>query len=145
MPSPPPRLASSHPGLAIPKGPTRRELKGKRDYRERQIITRNRAKCERRDGDCRIGYWKVGVELFGECYGKSEWNHFDKRSLTMGEEPEERHSTERTGMACSTHHRMLDEHEIKHEALTEKGLDGPMKFWNDIGELVEHEMPKRRW
>jgi hypothetical protein len=146
MSSHPPRLASSYPGLAIPKGPTRAELKGKVDYRERQIIQRNRARCERRDGDCRIGYWgDLAIELFGECYGKSEWNHFDKRSLTRGEDPEDRHSTQRTGMACATHHRMLDEHEIKFEALTEDGLDGVMKFWNDLGELVEHEMPKRRW
>jgi hypothetical protein len=145
MPSVPPRLASGCKELAFPKGQTRAEKKGSEDYRERSIITRNRAKCERRDGECRIGYWKVGVELFGECFGKSEWNHFDKRSLTMNEPPEERHSTEVTGMLCATHHRMVDEHQIKRKGLTEKGLDGPMRFWNDIGELVEHEMPKPRW
>jgi hypothetical protein len=147
MPSPPPRLASSFEGLAIPKGPTRAELKGKLDYREKQIIQRNRAKCERRDGFCRIGHWgDLAIELFGECYGKSEWNHFDKRSLTRNEDPEDRHSTTCTGMLCASHHRMVDAHDIKFEYLTEEGADGPMAFWaDDARRLVEEEMPKRRW
>jgi hypothetical protein len=146
MPVAPPRLASGCSDLKFPKGQTRAEKKGSLDYRERSIITRNRARCERRDGECRIGYWKVGEELFGECYGASEWNHFDKRSLTMGEDPEERHATSKTGMLCASHHRMVDAHEIKHEALTEDGLDGPMAFWvDDSRRLVEHEMPKPRW
>lgn len=146
MPAAPPRLASGCKELAFPKGQTRAERKGKLDYRERQIIDRNRAKCVRRDGKlgCRIGYWQK-TEVFGDCYGGSEWNHFDKRSLTMNEPPEERHSTAITGMLCATHHRLVDAHEIKHEALTEDGLDGPMKFRNDIGELVEHDMPKPRY
>lgn len=148
MPSQPPRLASSCPDLAIPKGPTRRELKGKLDYRERQIIQRNRAHCVRRDGDtgCRIGYWgELAVALFGECMGTPEWNHFRRRSKSRGEPPEERHSTEVTGMLCGRHHDMVDLHQIEFEYLTEKRADGPMKFWNEIGELVEHDMPKPHW
>jgi hypothetical protein len=146
MPSSPPRLASGHPDLAFPKGQTRAEKKGKLDYRERQIIDRNRAKCVRRDGalGCRIGYWQK-TEIFGDCYGGSEWNHFDKRSLTMNEPPEERHSSRITGMLCGTHHTLVDDHEIKFEYLTDAGADDVMKFWNDKGELVEHRMPKQHW
>jgi hypothetical protein len=146
MPSSPPRLASGWSGLKYPKGPTRAELKGSLTYRERQIIDRNRAHCERRDGFCRIGHWKdSAIALFGECYGPSEWNHFRRRSKSRGEAPEVRHSTEITGMLCERHHDMVDEHEIDFDYLTNKRADGPMKFRNDIGELVEHEMPKPHW
>lgn len=141
-----PRLASSCPDLAIPKGLTRAELKGKLTYRERQIIQRNRAKCDRRDGFCRIGYWgEIAIALFGECYGGSEWHHFVKRSMTRNMPPEDRHSTEVSGKVCATHHRMLEAHEIDYDFLTEDRADGPMKFSNEIGELVEHEMPKPQW
>lgn len=145
MPSSPPRLASGCADLAFPKGKTRAEVKGSLDYRERQVITRNRARCERRDGPCRIGYWSAGVQVFGECYGSSEWNHFDKRSLTMNEDPEDRHATSRTGMLCNSHHRMVDAHEIKVESLTQDGADGRMAFWTEQGRLEEHEMPKPQW
>jgi hypothetical protein len=142
----PPNLASSCPELAHPKGPTRRELKGQLDYRERQIIDRNRAKCVRRDGTlgCRIGYWQK-TETFGDCYGASEWNHFDKRSLTMNEPAEERHSSRITGMLCGTHHTLVDNHEIKFEYQTEDGADGLMTFWNEHGKLEEHKMPRPNW
>jgi hypothetical protein len=146
MPSTPPRLASGCPDLKFAKGPTRAELKGSFDYRERQIIKANRAYCERRDGDCRIGYWgEIAIALFGECMSTSEWNHFRRRSKSRGEPPEERHSTEVTGMLCGRHHDMVDEHEIDFVYLTSKRADGLMKFWNAMGELVEHEMPKPRW
>lgn len=142
----PPNLASSCPDLAHPKGPTRAERKGSIGYRERQIIQRNRAHCERRDGDCRIGYWGgSAVALFGECFGTPEWNHFRRRSKSKGEPPEVRHSVEITGMLCGRHHDMVDEHEIDFDYLTETRADGPMKFRNEIGELVEHEMPKPQW
>ena len=143
MPSSPPRLASGCPDLAFPKGQTRAERKGSLGYRERQIIERNRAHCERRDGDCRIGYWgDTAIALFGECFGTPEWNHFRRRSKSRGEPPEVRHSVEITGMLCGRHHDMVDEHEIDFDYLTEKRADGPMKFRNEIGELVEHDMPK---
>ena len=143
MPSSPPRLASSFDGFKFKKGPTRAERKGSLGYRERQIIQRNRAHCERRDGDCRIGYWgDTAVALFGECFGTPEWNHFRRRSKSRGEPPEERHSTEVTGMLCGRHHDMVDEHEIDFDYLTEKRADGLMAFWNDIGRLEEHKMPK---
>jgi hypothetical protein len=146
MPSTPPRLASGFDGLKFPKGPTRAELKGSSNYRERQIIKANRAHCERRDGDCRIGYWgEIAIALFGECMSTPEWNHFRRRSKSRGEPPEERHSTEVTGMLCGRHHDMVDEHDINFVYLTTKRADGPMKFWNEMGELVEHEMPKPRW
>lgn len=144
----PPNLASSCPDLAIPKGPTRKELKGQEDYREKQIMKRNRAHCVRRDGFCRIGHWgDLAVELFGECYGKSEWNHFHKRSLTRGMPPEERHSTRITGMLCVTHHRMVDDDDILFEYQTADGADQPMTFWpkGSLKQLVEEEMPKPRY
>jgi hypothetical protein len=145
MPSTPPRLASGCPDLKFAKGPTRAELKGSSNYRERQIIKVNRAHCERRDGDCRIGYWgDIAIALFGECMSAPEWNHFRRRSKSRGEPPEQRHSTEVTGMLCGRHHDMVDEHEIDFVYLTSQRADGQMKFWNAIGELVEHEMPKPR-
>lgn len=142
-----PRLASSCPDLAIPKGPTRAELKGTEDYREQQIIKRNRAACVRRDGFCRIGHWgESAIKLFGECYGTSQWNHFDKRSLTRNEPPEDRHATWRTGMLCGTHHDLIDTHKILFRYLTPKGADGLMAFWKQgERELEEEEMPKPRW
>jgi hypothetical protein len=149
MPAEPARLASGCSELKHPKGQTRADKKGKLDYRERQIIDRNRAKCVRRDGDtgCRIGHWGDSAEaLFGECYGKSEWNHFDKRSLTMNEPPEDRHSSAITGMLCGTHHDLVDDHKIKFEYLTEDGADGVMAFWKDPQrKLIEEEMPKPRY
>lgn len=149
MPSAPPRLASGCVDLKFPKGQTRAEKKGSEDYRERQIIQRNRAHCVRRDGEtgCRIGHWgDSAVALFGECFGKSEWNHFDKRSLTMNEPPEERHATWRTGMLCGTHHDLVDDHKILFRYLTPDGADGLMAFWKKgERELVEEEMPKPRY
>jgi hypothetical protein len=147
MPSSPPRLASGCHELAFPKGPTRAEIKSREDREEQQIIKRNRAKCVRRDGDCRIGYWgDSAVELFGECFGASQWHHLDPRSLTRNEPPEVRHSTTITMMACGSHHRMLDLHEIKYEPQTEDGADGPLTFWVDESRrLVEHAIPKPQW
>lgn len=148
MPAQPPRLASSCPDLAIPKGLTRKELKAKVDYREQQIIKRNRAACVRRDGFCRIGHWgDIAVKLFGECFGKSEWNHYEKRSKTMNEPPEDRHSTRITGMLCATHHRMVDHDEILFEYQTEDGADQPMTFWpkGQSQRMTEEEMPKPQW
>lgn len=143
-----PNLASSFNGFKFSKGPTRKELKGSEDYRERQIIQRNRAHCVRRDGDCRIGYWgAVAVALFGECMGTPEWNHFRRRSASRGEPPEVRHSVEVTGVLCGRHHDMVDQHEIDFEYLTSKRAEGLMAFWlkGCRERLIEEEMPKPRY
>ena len=108
----------------IPKPEPRRRAKARAKRAEDEVKRRNRALVEARDGYCRL----LHRRQFGPCEGRSEWNHLKKRSLTVNQDPEIRHSTRTSVMNCERHHDMVDDHVIKFEYLTTEGADGPMRF-----------------
>lgn len=109
----------------LPKPELRARVKSRKRRRETAIKDYVRAKVADRDGHCRL----VGAP-FGPCAGESEWNHLERRSATLGMDPERRHRSDRSVMNCARHHGMVDQHEIGWEYLTERGADGPMRFWS---------------
>lgn len=118
--------ASNSPDLALPKGPTRQRLKGRRDRAEAAVQKAVRAKCVERDGLCRInGGLGVAVPL-----GQSEHAHMHvaRKSKTRNQAPEIRHSTKTSLMLCAVHHRLYDAKELTIDALTDQGADGPLTF-----------------
>jgi len=135
--------ASADPRLKYAKGITRDTLKARDDRHEAQVKRINRAKVKLRDGDCCLSS-PAAQELFGRCMGTDEWNHLEKRSKTRNQSPEERHATGITCMACSRHHKLIDDGDIKHRFLTKAKADGPM-VWQWKGKrarLDEREHPR---
>jgi hypothetical protein len=118
--------------------PTRRKKPGptakyraKRARAEGPIKKAVRETCVDRDGYCR--YW---ADVFQSCFvavdcsGPSEWAHLEnqKRARTRGMKPGQRHTTAGTAMLCRCHHRAYDAGELKVEAHSDKGADGPLSW-----------------
>lgn len=125
--------ASSWPGLAIPKGTTRKTEKGREDRAEAAVIKVVRPQVADRDGHCRLlAVPKVHrVQLFGDCEGPSEWSHYNethRRSKTMGQPPEQRHMVEHSLMLCHKHSQMYDQNRMRIKELTERGCNGPVRI-----------------
>lgn len=140
--------ASSWPGLAIPKGTTRKTEKGREDRAEAAVIKVVRPQVVDRDGYCRLQNLdsrtrKMLIELFGECAGPSEWSHYNethRRSKTMGQPPELRHCVEHSLMLCRKHSQMYDQNIMRIKELTERGCSGPIRAWIEgVGVWEEQE------
>ena len=110
---------------AFAKPLSRRVLKGRDDRHEAAVKRDVRALVVARDGSCRLS----ATELFGPCRGPSEWAHlFRRRSHTVGEAPELRHSTRASVFFCRKHHAMEETRKLKAEPLTLDGADGRLRF-----------------
>lgn len=98
------------------------------------MVSDVRGECVVRDGYCRIG--RVSEPALGPCSGPSEWAHLGdkRRARTRGQEPEERHTTAGSLMACRAHHYAYDKGieadgtKLHIEERTPKGADGPLAF-----------------
>lgn len=108
--------------LAKPEPRARRKAREARA--EAKVKKAVRPVVAARDGHCRL----LGVLLFAPCEGPSEWNHLERRALTRGKAPEERHSTANSCMNCKRHHEAIDQHRIGFEYATPAGADGLMRF-----------------
>lgn len=127
-------------GVACPKPPKRKTLKGRKLRAESKVTQQVRAACVARDGDCRLTAWlqlsdmhvgnMLADALGRSCGGESEWAHMHsrRRSKTRGMAPEVRHDTQHSLMLCTFHHGEYDAKRLKITALTRKGADGPLKF-----------------
>lgn len=138
-----PRPMIDYNALALPKGPTRQRMKGRKARAEQKRKKAVRAACEERDSLCRLGEWEDNpydwhadeiTDNDEGCDGPSEWAHMHvkRRSKTRGLSPEERHSTVYTLMLCRRHHAQYDGRDTPRlliQCLTDAGADGPMKFW----------------
>lgn len=131
--------ASSWPGLAIPKGTTRRTEKGREDRAEAAVIQIVRPQVVERDGYCRLYLFDATtrallVQLFDACDGPSEWSHYNethRRSKTMGQAPELRHCVEHSLMLCHKHSQLYDQNRMRIKELTERGCNGPLRIWRE--------------
>jgi hypothetical protein len=111
--------------LAIPKGPTRKQIKAKRGRTEAQVKRDVRADVFERDWDCRV----VGMAP-AACDGPHEWAHLRPftRAQTRNMAPEERHQTAYSARMCREHHRMYDAGLFDIVYLDpERGADGPIQ------------------
>ena len=122
-------------GLPLAKGPTRKQLKARAKRQESAVATKVRETVDLRDGYCRLALAQV---QFGQCAGPSTWAHLTRRSATRGMAPEQRHSTETSVKLCTRHHEMEERHRIRHEAMTLRGADGPLRW---VGERETYEEP----
>lgn len=121
-----------------PKGPTAR-ARAKRRRAEALVAKDVRALCVDRDVHCRV-CWSERIRdvripdvAWLECDGPSQWTHMHsrRRSQTRNQEPEVRHDTQHSFMACQRHHDQYDGRQRPRlfvTALTAKGADGPLKF-----------------
>lgn len=114
------------------KPPKRKTLKGRKDRAEAKVEKAVRAQCVDRDGYCRIQKdvaWPVDGQRY-TCDGESQWAHMHarRRSQTRGRDPEVRHSSRYSFMACAFHHSEYDAHRLIITARTRKGADGPLKY-----------------
>lgn len=85
----------------------------------------------------RDGYCKASGRDVEPCEGLSEWAHMHshRRSRTVGQEPEERHTTAGSMMLCRKHHAMYDRRVLgtrarylEIETLSENGANGPLNM-----------------
>lgn len=105
----------------------------RREREEKRAKASARSACVVRDGRCRV-YKIMRSDHINRrwaefpCEGKSEWAHLGekRRFKTTGMEPEERHTTAGSMMACTKHHRMYDGHRLEVLPLAEHGADGLM-------------------
>lgn len=139
-----PSSASSWSGLAIPKGVKRSTERGREDRAEAAVIKVVRPQVVVRDGHCRLlGMPKRLREmLFGACDGPSEWSHYNethRRSKTMGQPPEQRHTVEHSLMLCHKHSQMYDQNRMRIKELTERGCNGPIRVWIEGRGVWEEE------
>jgi len=106
--------------LRKPKGPTAR-YRAKRRRAEGPVLAAVRAKCDERDGYCRL----MGLS---PCSGESQLAHLEdkKRARTRGMLPEERHVTTHAAKICESHHGKYDAGKIQ-IALGDRGADGPIR------------------
>lgn len=117
----------------IPKGESRKVLKGRRQRHAAKVITAVRAQCVERDGGCRVGIDGPWPDHIGSCDGVSEWAHMPqkRRSKTRGMEPEVRHTTADSLMLCTKHHDQLDGRRrprLTITPLTELGCNGELRI-----------------
>jgi hypothetical protein len=101
-----------------------------------------------RDGGCRFPADPKQPNLGGvprlnllQCDGPLEWAHLPdwRRSRTMGQAPEERHTTAGSMMLCRRHHTMLDQNQLMilftgQLEGTSCGADGPISWYLVLGE-----------
>jgi hypothetical protein len=112
-------------GLAYPKGPTMKRLKGRKARTEAKVKRTVRAACVERDGYCLV---QRVPGVFANCKGPSEWAHLagHRRSQTVGMPATYRHNTAWTAMLCNRHHK-LEEDDVFHVIYkTANYADGPV-------------------
>ena len=125
--------------LPLHKGTPRKTLARRQQREEDKVKREVRAKCVERDGRCRIASWEDHPEdwhadaLEHVCEGPSEWAHFKshRRSKTIGQAPETRHTTAASAMLCQLAHDQYDGRQrpaLKMTRLTRRGADGPLRF-----------------
>lgn len=122
----------------LPKPEPYRRVKARRARHESAVKREVRAACVERDGYCRLAFRGMGP-----CGGPSEWMHMSwkRRSLTMGQAAEARHTTSGSAMGCRLHHQRLDHKAspwIDVEPLTDSGADGRMR-WTSGEDVYEEE------
>ncbi len=126
-------------GVACPKPPKRKTVKGRKDRAEGKVKKSVREQCVERDGWCRVGQYRAFDRhgwggLCFECSSNlSQWAHWGEhtRAKTRGQAPERRHTTGGSLMLCKAHHDALDGRShprLKITALTDNGCDGPLRF-----------------
>jgi len=127
--------ASSFAGLALPKGTSRKTLKGRKERAEAAVVQEVRPQCVVRDGYCRASEAARKLpDTFEPCDGPSEWSHYNRthrRSKTRGMPPEERHQRKHSMMLCRTHSHAYDQNRMDIEEKTELGCDGPLRMERD--------------
>lgn len=117
---------------SFPKPEKRRTTKRRKARAEAVVVKRVRGLCIGRDGYCRVALdirLPFSLSILG-CAGQSEWSHFGtkRRARTLGQEPEERHTTAGTLMLCRKHHRKYDAGLFLIGATTDGGCDGPLSY-----------------
>jgi hypothetical protein len=115
-------------GVACPKGPSRKLLKGRKDRAEAAVEAKVRVECVDRDGFCRFAA-VAQYDFLGACVGYSEWAHMHhkRRSKTRGLPPEERHDSAWTFMGCTRHHTAYDRKQFTVKSLTAAGANGDLR------------------
>ena len=121
--------------MRFPKGERRQVAKGRDRRRERTVTSRVRPEVVERDGHCRLLRHRYDLpRVFGPCEGPSEWSHYNethRRSKTMGQKPEDRHTRAHSLMLCRFHSQAYDQHRMDIIELTPRGCDGPLRFKRD--------------
>ena len=112
--------------LACPKPESRKRQKARETREARKVVTAVRAQCVERDGHCRL----AGVLAAGPCFGRSEWAHLAeyRRSKTLGQPAEQRHTVQGSLMLCQGHHGRYDRHEFELEPLTALGAESTLRI-----------------
>jgi hypothetical protein len=128
--------------LGLPKPETRKKAKDREDRAEARVVKVVRHKCEDRDGHCRLSTRFPTTDVAGPCWGPSEWAHLRgrRRSQTVNEAPERRHTTRHTAMLCRQHHAMEERGTLVAIPQRPKdGADGPMTWTSPKGIFAETE------
>ena len=127
--------------LPLPKPKHRPRTTTRNRSRVRVAIGTARAECVERDGPCRVAKAIAEADnvliqndlvmAFGECQGRSEWSHYNathRRSKTVNQDPEERHTSAHSLMLCTYHGAEYDQHRMDITELEPAGCHGRLRF-----------------
>ncbi len=123
--------------IGFPKPEKRRTTKGRKTRAESKVKQSVRAACVERDGHCRVHsqheqFDDEKPEFFWlwTCSMVSQWAHLagHRRSQTMRQAPERRHTTKHSLMLCQRHHSMEEAGILRVVYLSARGCDGPLRF-----------------
>jgi hypothetical protein len=95
--------------LALPKGPTQRQVKSRRSRADAAAIKAVRLLALERDGRCWFATNRQGSEWI-HCLGLPELAHLPPRTRarTRGMDPAYRHDVRYVAMLCTAHHARVD-------------------------------------
>jgi hypothetical protein len=134
------KLSEYYRTAPIAKPEPRQKAKDRDDRREAQIVKQVRRHDVDRDGYCRVQSEDPDLlTIVGPCAGLSEWAHLEdqRRGRTMGQPPEQRHTSGGTAMLCNRHHTAYDAFKWAIEHLTTRGADGPIRIYTETREYRE--------
>jgi hypothetical protein len=102
-------MAMDTSNLALPKGPTRRQVKSRRSRADAAAIKAVRLLALERDGRCWFATNRQGSEWI-HCLGLPELAHLPprQRAHTRGMAPEYRHNLQYVAICCQHHHDRVD-------------------------------------
>ena len=119
-------------------------VKRRKKAQESAVKIAVRAQCVARDGYCRLAHAGLGA-----CHGPSEWAHLrsHRRSKTVGQAPERRHTTVGSMMLCCQHHARFDGKALPFISAVPgttvpmgpvgEGADGHLKFISEDGAIYD--------
>ena len=114
--------------------------KGAKARADKKVADRVRLEVFDRDGGCRFPHGlpstALQVSQLAVCEGPLEWAHLPdwRRSRTVNQDPEDRHTTAGSMVLCRRHHEMLDQGQLDIRPTATFGADSVIEWYLVLGD-----------